>query len=95
MLAFCEGRRRRGGDRVPTDLLVRRSTDGGRTWTVPREITGAVTHDDWDYYGIGPGVGIQLERGPHAGRLLIPAIHWTHFWEGEVPADNFRDDDVF
>lgn len=62
---------------------------------MPREITGAVTHDDWDYYGIGPGVGIQLERGPHAGRLLIPAIHWTHFWEGEVPADNVRYDHVF
>jgi|APHM01.1.fsa_nt_gi hypothetical protein len=31
LLAFCEGRD--GGDRGPTDLLVKRSTDGGRTWS--------------------------------------------------------------
>jgi len=26
-------------------------------------------------YGIGPGVGIQLRRGPHKGRLVMPCNH--------------------
>jgi len=32
VLAFCEGRRHTGSDDDEIDLLVRRSSDGGRTW---------------------------------------------------------------
>lgn len=143
LLAFCEGRRDTGDDRVPTDLLVKRSTDGGRTWsdqqvvyaegeatisnptpvldrttgTVhlplireyrdvlmtrsaddgrhwadPVDITTDVKQPDWGYYATGPGVGIQLERDPYAGRLVIPATHWTYLWEGDLPEDNTQYD---
>lgn len=141
LLAFCEGRKTNGSDRGDIDLLVKRSSDGGRTWgphqvvwddgdntcgnpcPVVDETTGTVwlfgTHnlgadhetdiinkrakgtrtvwllrsDDhgrtwsraaamphlkdpsWGWYATGPGVGIQMKHGPHAGRLVIPCDH--------------------
>ena len=57
-----------------------RSTDHGRTWTEPREITNDVTPDgaDWRWYATGPGHGIQLTRGEHAGRLIAGCDHSDH-----------------
>lgn len=43
LLAFCEGRRKSQSDTGDIDLLMRRSTDGGRTWSEPR-----VVFDDED-----------------------------------------------
>ena len=65
-LAFC-----RNND----DVLVTSSTDEGRTWATPRTITGTVKKPGWTWYATGPGVGIQLVRGPHAGRLVVPCDH--------------------
>jgi len=60
------------GPDVYRNLLVW-SDDDGATWTEPLDVTrttkrphGATT------VASGPGIGIQLTRGPHAGRLLIP-----------------------
>ena len=145
LLAFCEGRKSGGGDAGNIDMLVRRSTDDGGTWSEPQTVwndgentcgnpapvvdreTGVVwllltfnqgsdhereimagsseqprhvyvTHsiDDgqswapakkisattrqahWRWYATGPGNAIQLTRGPHRGRLLIPANHSDH-----------------
>ena len=142
LLAFCEGRKSGGGDAGDIDLLMRRSTDGARTWSeqkviwddstntcgnpspvvdrrdgtiwllttwnrgedrehqiiegtskdtrrvfvtasrddgkswqAPREITAAVKKTNWTWYATGPGAGIQMERGLHAGRLVIPCDH--------------------
>lgn len=139
LLAFCEGRKTGGGDAGDIDLLVKRSTDGGRTWgaqqliwddadntcgnpcpvvdestgtlflfsthnlgkdrekdiaagtvrgsrTVwvitstdngatwaqPREVTATTKDPSWTWYATGPGIGIQIQHGPHAGRLVIP-----------------------
>ena len=36
VLAFCEGRRNAGGDSGDIDILLRRSTDGGMSWSEPR-----------------------------------------------------------
>lgn len=129
LLAFCEGRKNNRRDHGDIDLLQKRSTDGGRTWSEhvivheeggdaeitignpcpvvdqhtgviwmpftrdnddvfvtssrdsggswspPRRITASVKRDDWGWYATGPGVGIQLEQEPHAGRLVIPCDH--------------------
>ena len=142
LLAFCEGRRAGRGDTGDIDMLLRRSTDGGETWSdsqivwddgenvcgnpcpvvdrttgvvwllmthnrgtdheraiidgtsqgtrtvwscrseddgltwsKPTEITDTAKRANWTWYATGPGVGIQLERGDHAGRLVVPCDH--------------------
>jgi len=141
LLAFCEGRKTGRGDHGDLDLILKRSTDGGktwgpieliheeggsekitignpcpvvdgsngriwlpfnrnnddvlmtysdddgRTWSKPRDITADVKPKEWDWYAMGPGNGIQLTRGAHKGRLVIPCDHrvrgkaggkWSH-----------------
>jgi sialidase-1 len=142
LLAFCEGRKSSGGDSGNIDILLKRSSDGGRTWsaqqviwddaentcgnpcpvvdestgtihlllthnlgtdhereiaartskgtrtvwvatssdhgvtwTKPTEITATTKDPSWTWYATGPGVGIQIKAGPHAGRLVIPCDH--------------------
>jgi len=38
LLAYCEARKSEKGDWGATDLMVRRSTDGGRTWSPPTKL---------------------------------------------------------
>jgi sialidase-1 len=38
LLAYCEARKSDRGDWGTIDLLLRRSTDGGRTWSAPRNV---------------------------------------------------------
>ena len=63
------GRRRSRGTRT---VWVCKSKDDGATWSKPVEITRTTKKSEWGWYATGPGVGIQLQHGPHAGRLLIP-----------------------
>jgi sialidase-1 len=56
-------------------VFICHSTDDGVTWTKPEEITSAVKKPGWGWYATGPVNGIQLTRGEHAGRLVIPANH--------------------
>ncbi|GAA4249335.1 exo-alpha-sialidase [Dactylosporangium darangshiense] len=64
-----------GCDRDP---YVVTSDDDGATWTAPRELTDA-KRPDWNFwYATGPMHGIQLQRGPHAGRLVVGA-NFEHY----------------
>jgi sialidase-1 len=56
-------------------VFMMSSSDGGRTWTRPREITADVKAKDWTWYATGPGNGIQLKIGKYKGRLVIPCDH--------------------
>ncbi len=47
------------------------STDDGRTWSAPRDLTASVKRPDWTWYSLGPGIGIQARDG----RLVIPGNH--------------------
>ena len=151
VLAFCEGRKIGGGDAGDIDLILRRSTDGGRTWgaiqtvwddgantcgnpcpvldastgtlwlvlthnigsehekdiitkktkgtrTVwvthsrdhgatwakPVDITATTKDPSWGWYATGPGIGIQIQSGAHAGRLVIPCDHSYDDPQGKV-----------
>ena len=62
-------------NRENDDVLLSHSKDDGGTWSRPRDITSDVKITSWGWYAMGPGVGIQIRYGPHAGRLVIPANH--------------------
>ena len=56
-------------------VWVMTTDDHGRTWSTPREITASTKQPNWTWYATGPGNGIQLQRGKHAGRLVVPCDH--------------------
>lgn len=70
------------------------STDHGRTWTEPVDISRQVHFDaqgprpevDARTLAFAPGHGLQLTLGPHAGRLFVPANHSLG-----PPQDDFMD----
>jgi sialidase-1 len=56
-------------------VFVTSSRDNGITWAPPQEITAQVKRPDWTWFATGPGAGIQMAHGPHAGRLVVPCDH--------------------
>lgn len=49
------------------------SDDDGMTWSAPQDVTATTKRPQRaTTIASGPGIGIQLTRGPHKGRLLIP-----------------------
>jgi sialidase-1 len=58
-------------------VFVTFSDDQGASWSDQREITDSAKDRGWDWYATGPVHGIQLERGAHRGRLVIPCDHQT------------------
>lgn len=70
-----EGRTQPGLGADSRRVFVCDSDDDGLTWTSPREITADVKRPAWSWYATGPGVAIQLARGAHAGRIVVPCNH--------------------
>ena len=49
------------------------SDDDGVTWAAPQDVTATTKRPERaTTIASGPGTGIQLTRGPHKGRLIIP-----------------------
>ncbi|MCW3052387.1 MAG: nedA 1 [Chthonomonadales bacterium] len=68
-------------DNIPTGIegegivrnLLLTSADEGVTWSQPRDVTRETKHPEKvTTMAVGPGVGIQLRHGKHAGRLVFP-----------------------
>lgn len=65
----------------PQRSYVSRSSDGGRTWSAPEDITPSIWGAEADnpacraytYSFFGSGNGVTLTRGEHAGRILFVA----------------------
>ena len=70
-----EGAIKKNTSRDTRRVRVSRSDDDGTTWSKPLEITDTAKRPEWRWYATGPGVGIQLRKGPWKGRLVIPCDH--------------------
>ncbi len=64
-----------GKSRDSRRVYVASSTDNGFSWMKPREITRDVKKNNWTWYATGPVHGIQKQKEPHKGRLIIPCDH--------------------
>jgi sialidase-1 len=65
ILAWCEARKAKGWDWDPIDVLLRRSTDGGRTWDAARPIAIAPADAVYNPAAISHklgGVGVTLNN---------------------------------
>jgi sialidase-1 len=80
--------------REAKQVLVMHSDDDGQTWTEAVDITTQVTKPEWKFYGVGPGIGVQLREGAHRGRIVIPGYHRLTEHKGSSPyAHVFFSDD--
>lgn len=70
--------------RSPRLPYVTYSDDDGKTWSAPLSLGESCRYPSWGWYATGPGVGIQLRRGLHKGRLIIPANHSYDDPEGNL-----------
>jgi len=59
------------GGPTNTQSFLTMSEDDGKTWSEPRDITRQLRRPDAVAVG-SPGNFIQLDRGPHKGRLVLP-----------------------
>ena len=70
------------------------SDDEGQTWSQPRDVTRAMRRESAISVG-SPGVGLQLTRGPHRGRVVLPNYEVYHRGDGKRDTANsvsFSDD---
>lgn len=65
------------GTAPPRRAYVTRSSDDGKTWEAPVDISSDVMKADWGWISTGPCHGIQMTKGAHTGRLIIPACFIT------------------
>ncbi|NQJ69507.1 LPXTG cell wall anchor domain-containing protein [Streptococcus suis] len=54
------------------------SDDDGVTWSHPKDITPNLKKPHMKFLGLGPGTGIVLHTGEHAGRLVVPAYSLSY-----------------
>jgi sialidase-1 len=60
-----------GNNWTPRRPFIQYSEDIGATWSAPKDMMDQVSRPEWAYwYATGPVHGIQLQRAPHAGRLV-------------------------
>ena len=67
--------------RVTTNnaIWMQHSDDDGQTWSAPTDITKQFKDEHLQkFLGVGPGVGITLKTGEHAGRLIVPVYNTNH-----------------
>ena len=86
-----------GNDSAPLQILktcylwLTYSDDNGQTWSNPVNISGMVKEDWMKFCGTGPGFGIEIQNGEHAGRLVFP-IYYTNNGGFQSSACIYSDD---
>jgi sialidase-1 len=65
-----------GSDDTQRHPYVLYSEDDGATWSDPVDLSDELRLPEWDsWYATGPGHAIQLQDGPHAGRIVVGGNH--------------------
>jgi sialidase-1 len=65
-------------------VWISKSSDDGKTWSTPSDITSSTKKPEWKWYATGSGVGIQIQNGNFKGRLVIPCDYTSRdFSAGE------------
>lgn len=63
-------------------IFLTHSDDDGQTWSKPRNVTRVMRRETAISLG-SPGAGLQLERGPHKGRIVLPNYEVYHLGGGK------------
>ncbi|MEG1535462.1 MAG: sialidase family protein [Clostridia bacterium] len=58
-------------------LCISHSCDDGLTWSEPVCLNNQVKEDYMSFLGAGPGVGLVIKNGAHAGRYVFPIYYNT------------------
>ncbi|MCC5939440.1 MAG: exo-alpha-sialidase [Lunatimonas sp.] len=80
----------RGQSKDTRRVFITHSGDDGLTWATPTDVTAATKDPSWGWYATGPGMGVQLQHGPHRGRLVIPANHSYTDSDGKIAGGGFE-----
>lgn len=82
-------------DNRPRTPKVQVSTDDGREWSEPRDLSSSIMapSGDDDWFATGPGHGIELQRGAHQGRIVVP-VTYKEDGEGEQGVRMIYSDDL-
>ncbi|MCK0191035.1 sialidase family protein [Arenibacter sp. F20364] len=56
-------------------VFLMKSSNDGKSWSRPKEITSDVKLPNWTWYATGPGSGIQILGGKYKDRLVIACDH--------------------
>ncbi len=56
-------------------IWYRTSVDDGATWSEAVDVSASTKQPAWRAYGVGPGHGLLLTKGPYAGRILVGSYH--------------------
>lgn len=59
------------------DAMHTYSDDDGLTWSTPVDRSAEFKGVAQGWWIAGPGKGVQLRRGPYAGRILVPIVYRT------------------
>lgn len=59
-------------------VFVTCSEDDGYSWSEPLDITSSVKDPEWTWYATGPCHAVQLTRGKHRGRIVVPCNHGVY-----------------
>jgi sialidase-1 len=73
-------------------VFIMVSSDDGKTWSEPEEITSSVKDSNWTWYATGPCHGIQISKGRYKGRLIVPCDHIESVTEKYYSHIIFSDD---
>ena len=73
-------------------LVMRYSDDGGYTWSAPKLMNNGLKTSDMKHFGTAPGIGITIQTGKNAGRILAPIYYNSSTYSGLSGAVLYSDD---